>query len=108
MKISTPFLPFLAASLFLLPSVHAHGMVTQFGVDGQDYPGNVPSGKTVPSPIRAVTSQDPIYGATSPTVNCGTGAPNAALVVDAMPGSKLTWSWKTEALTPWPHDTGTF
>lgn len=83
-------------------------MVAEFMVDGNSYPGNIPEQKTIPSPIRAVTAQDPIYGATSPTVNCGTGAPNAALVVDAMPGSKLTWSWKTESLGLWPHDIGTF
>lgn len=99
----------LAAVVSLVPSARAHGFVYILGVDGNNYKGNIPEGSNdTPSPIRQVSQQDPIYGATSPTVNCGTGAPNAALVVDAMPGSKLSWDWRTEALTAWPHDTGAF
>jgi hypothetical protein len=108
MKTSALLLPFLAAALSLVPSAHAHGFVANFGVDGKVYKGNIPSGRTDPSPIRQITDQSPIYGATSPTVNCGTGAPNAALVVDAMPGSNLTWDWRTASLGNWPHNTGTF
>lgn len=108
MKTSTIFLPFLAAALSLVPSVRAHGFVYNFGVDGTNYKGNVPGAKSAASPIRQVTAQDPIYGATSPSVNCGTGAPNAASVVDAMPGSNLTWDWKTQSLGNWPHNTGAF
>jgi hypothetical protein len=106
MKTSALLLPFLAAALSLVPSAHAHGFVANFGVDGKVYKGNIPSGRTDPSPIRQITDQSPIYGATSPTVNCGTGAPNAALVVDAMPGSNLTWDWRTASLGNWPHNTG--
>lgn len=108
MKNSAPFLPLLAAALSLVQSTHAHGFVSNFAIDGTGYQGNVPNGKTDPSPIRQVTDQSPIYGATSPTVNCGWGAPNAALVVDAMPGSKLAWDWKTASLGNWPHNTGAF
>lgn len=86
--------------------MYAHGVVTNFAIDGTNYKGNVPNGKADPSPIRQVTEQDPIYGATNPNVNCGTGAPNAALVVDAMPGSKVTWDWRTASLGKWPHNTG--
>jgi len=106
MKTSTLVLPFLTAALSLIPSVHAHGFVYNFYVDGTDNQGNIPSGTTNPSPIRQVTSQDPIKGATNPSVNCGAGAPNAALVVDAMPGSNLTWDWRTASLGKWPHNTG--
>ncbi|KAF9651788.1 glycoside hydrolase family 61 protein [Thelephora ganbajun] len=106
MKTFTLFLPFLTAALSLVPSVHAHGFVSSFDIDGTGYKGNIPSGRSDPSPIRQVTQQDPIYGATNPTINCGTGAPNAALVVDAMPGSKLTWDWRTASLDHWPHNTG--
>ena len=108
MKTSTLFLPFLAAALSLFPSVHGHGFVYNFAIDGTDYKGNIPAGKSDPSPIRQVSAQDPIYGATSPTVNCGTGAPDASLVVDAMPGSNLTWDWRTASLSNWPHNTGAF
>lgn len=108
MKSSTIFLPFLAAALSLSPSVHAHGFVHVFGVDGKDYTGNIPNGKSDPSPIRQISDQSPIYGAMSPTVNCGTGAPNAALVVDAMPGSTVSWDWRTASLGNWPHNTGAF
>jgi hypothetical protein len=108
MKTSTLLLPFLAAALSLVPSARAHGFVSTFGVDGKEYKGNVPSGRTDPSPIRQVSDQSPIYGAKSPTVNCGTGAPNAALVADAMPGSTLSWDWRTASLDRWPHNTGAF
>jgi len=108
MKTSTLFLPFLTAALCLVPSVHGHGFVHTFSVDGKDYTGDTPGGSSDPSPIRQVSAQDPIYGATNPTVNCGTGAPNAALVVDAMPGSKLSWDWRTASLGKWPHDIGAF
>lgn len=108
MKTSTLFLPFLTAALSLIPSAHGHGFVYIFGVDGSSNEGGTPSGKSVSSPIRQVTSQDPIHGATNPSVNCGTGAPNAALVVDAMPGSNLTWDWRTSSLGNWPHNTGAF
>ena len=108
MKTSTLFLPFLTAALSLLPSVHGHGFVHVFAVDGTNYTGDIPGGPSDASPIRQVSAQDPIYGATSPTVNCGTGAPNAAMVVDANPGSKLSWDWKTQSLGKWPHNTGAF
>jgi len=106
MKSSTLLLPFLTAALSLVPSVHAHGFVYNFGVDGTNYKGNIPNGKTDPSPIRQVTDQSPIKGATNPSVNCGLGAPNAQLVADAMPGSKLTYDWRTASLGAWPHNTG--
>jgi hypothetical protein len=106
MKASTLFFPFLAAALSLIPSAHAHGFVFTFGVDGKEYKGNIPNGRTDPSPIRQVSDQSPIHGATNPTVNCGMGAPNAALVVDAMPGSEVSWDWRTASLGKWPHNTG--
>lgn len=108
MKTTTLFLPFLTAILPFLPSANAHGFVHVFGVDGNDNQGNVPEGNDAPSPIRQVSSQDPLYGATNPSINCGAGAPNAALAVDAMPGSKLSWDWRTQSLSFWPHDTGVF
>jgi len=107
MKTSTILLPFLTAALSLIPSTYAHGFVHIFSVDGKDYKGNTPEGgSNTPSPIRQVSSQDPLNGAKNPSVNCGAGAPNAELVVDAMPGSTLSWDWRTAALTPWPHDSG--
>jgi hypothetical protein len=110
MKTSTQLLPFLTATLSLLPSVLAHGFVYNLGIDGKVYKGNIPEGSSdTPSPIRQVSAQDPIYGATNPFVNCGNGTPNASsLVVDAMPGSMFSWDWRTESLGKWPHDTGTF
>lgn len=106
MKASTLLLLFLTATLSLIPSTHAHGFVYILDIDGTNYTGNLPGGSSNPSPIRQVSSQDPIYGATSPSVNCGTGAPNAALVVDAMPGSSLSWDWREADLASWPHNIG--
>ena len=106
MKTSTLFLSFLTAALSLVPSTHAHGFVYHFGVDGTDYVGNIPTKSPNPSPIRQVSAQDPIYGATNPSVNCGNNATLASTVVNAMPGSNLTWGWNTQSLTNWPHNTG--
>jgi len=108
MKTSTLVLPFLAAALSLLPSVRAHGFVYILGIDGQSYKGNIPQrSNDTPSPIRQVSIQDPIYGASNPSLNCGNNATdNAVLVVDAMPGSRLTFDWRGESLSHWPHNTG--
>ena len=90
MKSSTIIL----APLFIASYVSAHGNVWGVTIQGKAYPGNPPSGPTNPSVIRQATTQDPIKGATNPTLPCGVNATAASLVADAMPGDTFTFTWK--------------
>jgi len=103
MKTTSTLLFTLAAAM---PFAAAHGILQDMTIDGKFIKGNGAGGPTVPSGIRQVNSQDPIKGANNRDTNCGTGAQPGALVLDAMPGSKLTFNWRTASGTPWPHNIG--
>lgn len=49
--------------------------------------------RTVDSPIRLIDDVDPVKGTSNPNMACGQHAQNAALVVPANPGSKVTFDW---------------
>ena len=90
----------LVPVLALLPSVAAHGYVTQVVIDGTSYYGNVPSGdggsnssNPSPSPIRQIYDISPVKGASNPDLNCGMSAQLASLVVPANPGSSMEFYW---------------
>jgi len=96
-------------SLFaLLPAMVAgHGFVQDMTIDGKFIKGNPVGGDpTGPSGIRQVTTPNPIKGAQNRNVNCGSGAKPASLILDAMPGSKLTFNWRGADGSKWPHNTG--
>jgi Auxiliary Activity family 9 (formerly GH61) len=101
------YLSLLAALSSLLPSVHAHGYVTKFVVDSKSYVGNVPNGPTNPSPIRQISSIDPVKGASNPNLSCGQNAKSASMVADVNPGSSISFTWGDPS-GGWPHNTGTF
>lgn len=98
----------LFSLLALLPSMVAgHGFVQDITLDGKFFKGNPVGGPpTGPSAIRQVNSQNPIKGAMNRNVNCGNGATPASLVLDANPGSKLTFNWRAADGSKWPHNTG--
>jgi hypothetical protein len=98
----------LFSLLALLPSMVAgHGFVQDITLDGKFFKGNPVGGPpTGPSAIRQVKSQNPIKGAMNRNVNCGNGATPAAVVLDANPGSKLTFNWRAADGSKWPHNTG--
>lgn len=98
----------LFSLLALLPSmVSGHGFVQDITLDGKFFKGNPVGGPpTGPSAIRQVNSQNPIKGAMNRNVNCGNGATPASLVLDANPGSKLTFNWRAADGSKWPHNTG--
>ena len=85
----------LSGSLLLaiLPFAAAHGYLRQIAIDGKIYRGNIPNVSNFPSPIRLISDIIPVKGAHNRSVNCGLNAKPAALVVDANPGSKLTFDW---------------
>lgn len=47
----------------------------------------------VDSPIRLIDDVDPVKGTSNPSLSCGQDAQNAALVVPANTGSKVTFAW---------------
>jgi len=98
----------LFSLLALLPSMVAgHGFVQDITLDGKFFKGNPVGGPpTGRSAIRQVNSQNPIKGAMNRNVNCGNGATLASLVLDANPGSKLTFNWRAADGSKWPHNTG--
>jgi hypothetical protein len=99
-------LPLLAAFSALLPSVHAHGYLAKFTVDGKSYNGNTPGGKASDSPIRQISTIDPVKGASNANLKCGQQSQNAALVADANPGSTISFLWGDPNGSGWPHNTG--
>jgi hypothetical protein len=83
----------LAPVLSLLPSVAAHGYVTQVTIDGTSYSGNVPNAQPSDSPIRQISTIDPVKGANNTNLNCGQNAQLASMVVSANPGSVMDFYW---------------
>ncbi|KAF8898030.1 glycosyl hydrolase family 61-domain-containing protein [Gymnopilus junonius] len=101
MKITSLFVPVLVAA-----SVSAHGFVYKFTVNGKEFIGNVPSAKPAPSVIREVTEQDPVKGASNPSLTCGQNSTAGSLIANVNPGDTVTFDWRTASLGPWPHNTG--
>ena len=84
----------LSPLLSLLPSVAAHGYLTQVSIDGTSYSGNVPSAaQPTDSPIRQISDISPVKGADNPSLNCGLNAELATMVVPANPGSVMEFYW---------------
>lgn len=99
-------LPFLAVFSALLPSVNAHGFITEFTVDGKSYKGNTPGGKSSSSPIRQISTINPVKGATNKNLICGQSSKPAAIMADVNPGSKMTFAWGNPDGSKWPHNQG--
>ncbi|KAH0579350.1 Cellulose-growth-specific protein [Termitomyces sp. J132] len=101
------FIPSILLPVAFATSALAHGFVSRITVDGKVYKGNTPNGDENPSIIRLISTTSPVKGATNPDVNCGSGAPHPATDVgNAMPGSKLEFTWDAGDGENWPHNTG--
>ncbi|KAI0755681.1 glycosyl hydrolase family 61-domain-containing protein [Fomes fomentarius] len=96
----------VASCLAFIPNVLGHGYLHSVAIDGKTYQGNVPNNPTVDSPIRLIDDVDPVKGTSNPNLSCGQNAQNAALVVPANPGSKVTFAWANGGGGNWPHNTG--
>ncbi|KDR73179.1 hypothetical protein GALMADRAFT_100803 [Galerina marginata CBS 339.88] len=101
MKTTSLFFPLLTAAY-----VSAHGFLSTVTINGKAFKGNIPSGSTSPSVIRQITSPDPNKGASNPALTCGPGSTAGSLIADANPGDALTFDWRGEDLSHWPHNTG--
>ncbi|KAJ3545580.1 hypothetical protein NM688_g5608 [Phlebia brevispora] len=80
----------LLGLLTLVPSVAAHGYLSQVVIDGQAYKGNVPNNYAFDSPIRLIDDS----------------AAKGTLVAAANPGSNVTFAWVSGEGTNWPHYMG--
>ncbi|CCL99937.1 uncharacterized protein FIBRA_01962 [Fibroporia radiculosa] len=96
-------LPILAAAY-----TAAHGFVSQVIIDGTDYAGNLPAKYEGASPIRMISTIDPVKGADNSNINCGMGAELAEIVAPASPGSNVTFQWTggADGGENWPHTVG--
>jgi hypothetical protein len=106
---SFSFLLPAATLLSLAAQVSAHGFLAQVTINGKAYNGpkpGQPASASAKSAIRGVSSPDPNKGASNPALTCGPDAVKAGLVASAMPGDKLTFSWKGADMSNWPHNTG--
>ncbi|KAJ7595353.1 glycosyl hydrolase family 61-domain-containing protein [Mycena floridula] len=107
MKLAALLPTLFLVQLFVLVQVSAHGFVYIVSVDGKAFTGNIPDEHpSKASVIREVSAQDPVKGATNPSVNCGNNAQIAAQTADALPGSVLSFDWREADLANWPHNTG--
>ncbi|KIP03699.1 glycoside hydrolase family 61 protein [Phlebiopsis gigantea 11061_1 CR5-6] len=104
MKFSVAALSALAA---LVPHVAGHGFVTKVLIDGKEYDGNKPESSAIDSPVRMISTIDPVKGADNPSMTCGQDAQAAKLTVPANPGSNLQITWMSgSGDTTWVHNTG--
>lgn len=104
----------LVSAAMCVQLVAAHAIVTSITIDGKKYDGNdrsetestcQPEGMTAASdeyrltapskdsPIRRVYSTSPVTDENDPQLSCGLQSEKATMVVDAMPGSKLSAQW---------------
>jgi len=89
---------FVALAATIVPVVHGHGWIQSIVVDGKTYLGKTPfqleqSGVTS-SPIRQIESNGPVTDMSSSDLTCGIKAKIAEEVIDAKPGSVMSFLWK--------------
>lgn len=77
----------------LLPLAAAHGFVSKVVIGGTTYKGNAPGASAKASPIRQISTTDPVKGATNKNINCGQNAKAASLVAAANPGDTMSFTW---------------
>lgn len=93
---------------FFAHVVFGHGYVDQMVIGGKVYNGPSPYGSAkLSSPIRKVTSTNPITNVKSSDMTCGINAASTAGIVAPAPaGSKLTFRWRQGSGAHWGHSIG--
>jgi len=101
-----------ASSIFLASclstSVMAHGFVSSMVIGGKTYTGPSPYGSSkAATPIRKITTVNPINDVNSGDITCGIGAKvgTASIIAPATAGSKVTFQWKS-GVGNWGHSVG--
>ncbi|KAI5118811.1 hypothetical protein M0805_005153 [Coniferiporia weirii] len=96
----------ISAALVLALRVSAHGYPASVLIDGMLYDGANGPDVSANSPIRKVSSGDPVTDVTSNNIICGQSAQVASGVATAKPGSLLQFNWVNEGNGNWVHNTG--
>jgi len=87
--------------------VSGHGIISKVQVGGKSYPGSLgPGSDASKSPVRKVSSGDPIDDVTLPSMACGTDSKAAPLSVAAKAGDKVDVFWMAETGINWFHLVG--
>lgn len=92
----------------LVPTlVSAHGYVGTITTNGKTYTGPAPEASSNNSPIRQITTIDPVKDIGGSTMSCGQNSPTAGApqTLTVAAGSLLTFTW-TDGPAHWPHNTG--
>lgn len=99
---------FLTIMIPLLLSAYAsaHGYIATVDINGKDFRGNVPNGKTDPSIIRQIGDVSPVKGASNKDLFCGINEQVASDVATANPGDTISFDWRGGDNSNWPHNTG--
>ncbi|KAL5501733.1 hypothetical protein ACEPAH_8993 [Sanghuangporus vaninii] len=105
MHFSTSFsAAFVLLSLGL--RARAHGYPLRVTVDGTEYAGADGPSASSDSPMRKVSSNNPVTDPTSDDIICGLDAAQASSSASANPGSKLQFFWGTMSGGNWFHNVG--
>lgn len=87
--------------------VSGHGIIQNVQVNGKTYPGATgPGSDPSNSPVRAVSSGDPIDDVTSPMMLCGRDSKQAPMSITVAPGDKVEVAWQAETGIKWFHNVG--
>jgi len=87
--------------------VSGHGQIKSITINGKTYPGATgPGSDPSKSPVRAISSGDPIDDVTSPMMLCGRDSKQAPLSATVSPGDKVEVAWQAETGIAWFHNVG--
>jgi len=87
--------------------VSGHGIISKVETGGKSYPGSLgPGSDASKSPVRKVSSGDPIDDVTLPSMACGTDAKVAPVSVTAKAGDNVDVFWMAETGIDWFHLVG--
>jgi Auxiliary Activity family 9 (formerly GH61) len=87
--------------------VSGHGIIKNVMINGKTYPGALgPGSDPANSPVRAVSSGDPIFDVNSPDMSCGTASQFAPISAIAVPGDVVSINWQAQTGIDWFHNVG--
>ncbi|KZP25045.1 lytic polysaccharide monooxygenase [Athelia psychrophila] len=96
----------LLSLLSLVPSAASHGLVAWIGVDGKNFAGPLLAQTTKTSPIRPISTQGPVKGASNPSMFCGMNATAASEVATVAAGATVQVGWQAIDNGTWFHNVG--
>jgi hypothetical protein len=101
---SSTFIALLFAGAGL---VSGHGIIKNVKINGKTYPGALgPGSDAANSPVRPVSSGDPIDDVNSSSMTCGTASKKAPISANVKVGDKVEITWQAETGINWFHNVG--